>query len=370
MHTGRTFDPARAPPTGRNKSASHSRQFNPLAPGDSPTDIGDDWQRPNGGCEGSRSVLAVKEALSRDQHVKVVALHDLLEVAARLVDGLDGRTSFGNGSHSTVIPVLVASPIARAASQHGSDWGIMIMTRTPHSVTSRRARRAVVATASAALGLFSAMALTTRPADAAAPPMCFGLAATIVGTSGDDVLAGTGRTDVIVGLGGDDGIAGGGGTDYICGNAGADRLHDGCGSTGDYISGGDGDDTMYACQGSVTLMGDAGDDYIQGGTGADVLDGGAGNDDLFGRMGDDVIHGGAGNDMLSEAEVYGSDFDRDQLYGDAGYDTLDAGDRDVLDVIDGGTQTDVCTYDQTITFYINKADQLVSCDAANALPWA
>lgn len=51
---------------------------------------------------------------------------------------------------------------------------------------------------------------------------CFGEAATIVGTSGDDALIGTDGPDVIVGLGGSDFIFGGDRPDLICGGRGDD----------------------------------------------------------------------------------------------------------------------------------------------------
>ncbi|WP_281369007.1 hypothetical protein [Nocardioides ungokensis] len=55
------------------------------------------------------------------------------------------------------------------------------------------------------------VALTTAglvPASAATVPTCHGVAATIVGTPGDDTLVGTDGADVIVGLGGNDHLGG------------------------------------------------------------------------------------------------------------------------------------------------------------------
>ncbi len=63
---------------------------------------------------------------------------------------------------------------------------------------------------------------------------CAGLAATIVGTDGDDELVGTPGDDVIAGLGGQDEVDAGAGDDVVCGDAGADVL-----------TGGDGDDRLY-----------------------------------------------------------------------------------------------------------------------------
>jgi Ca2+-binding RTX toxin-like protein len=69
---------------------------------------------------------------------------------------------------------------------------------------------------------------------------CRGMRATLVGTSGDDIITGTPHADVIVGRNGADHIDGGGGDDVICGGPG--------------------------------------DDAIEGGTGVDLLIGGIGND--------------------------------------------------------------------------------------------
>ena len=67
--------------------------------------------------------------------------------------------------------------------------------------------------------------------DAAAPvPTCEGEAATIVGTSGDDILIGTNGDDVIVGLEGNDQIEGGAGHDILCGSFGDDTMIGGTGN--------------------------------------------------------------------------------------------------------------------------------------------
>ena len=107
---------------------------------------------------------------------------------------------------------------------------------------------------------------------------CLGVTATIVGTSGNDVLPGTDGRDVIAGLGGNDEIQGLGGNDLICGNEGADRL-----------SGGDGNDDIFGGDGS---------DIMTGGDGNDDIFGGNGNDNLDSRDGvvnNDNLDGGNGN---------------------------------------------------------------------------
>lgn len=94
------------------------------------------------------------------------------------------------------------------------------------------------------------------------PITCEGETATIVGTSGNDVLPGTDGRDVIAGLGGNDEIQGLGGNDLICGNEGADRL-----------SGGDGNDDIFGGNGNDNL------DSRDGVVNNDNLDGGNGNND-------------------------------------------------------------------------------------------
>jgi uncharacterized repeat protein (TIGR01451 family) len=128
--------------------------------------------------------------------------------------------------------------------------------------------------------------------------VCDGLLATIVGTSGDDVLTGTNGSDVIHGLGGDDTINGGAGADVICGGKGNDVLHGGIGSYSDRLFGGDGHDRLSGGSGDDTLFGDAGNDRLFGGNGDDSLNGGTE---------DDLCDGGAdsatGNDTATDCEV-------------------------------------------------------------------
>jgi Ca2+-binding RTX toxin-like protein len=126
----------------------------------------------------------------------------------------------------------------------------------------------------------------------AAPPLtCGGLAVTIVGTPGDDVIDGTAGNDVIAGLGGDDVIRGGAGEDVICGGHGNDNLA------------GQGDEDI--------LFGEQGDDILDGGEG--------GCCNVATNTGDDVLSGGPGND-----ELHTSDFPQagNTLYGDEGEDRL------------------------------------------------
>lgn len=106
------------------------------------------------------------------------------------------------------------------------------------------------------------------------------LAATIVGTPGNNLLVGTPRSDSISGLGGNDLVLGAGGADIIDGGPGADALFGGAGTD--------------------TLIGGDGPDALVGGTGSDVFDGGTGNDHIV-AAGDataDSISCGDGDDQV------------------------------------------------------------------------
>ena len=78
----------------------------------------------------------------------------------------------------------------------------------------------------------AAFILISHPpvATAAPAPTCLGHRATIVGTSGHDVIHGTSHADVIVAKGGRDTIYGGGGNDIICAGGGDDTVYGGRGS--------------------------------------------------------------------------------------------------------------------------------------------
>ena len=173
---------------------------------------------------------------------------------------------------------------------------------------------------------------------------CEGLAATIVGTPGDDLLIGTSGDDVIAGLEGDDEIIGGPGNDVLCGGDGRDLLDGGLGD--DILSGGRNPDTVTyeTAQGGVvvnlssgtatgagsdtlikihnvtgspfadtitgnasrnTLIGSDGDDDLRGKRGDDSLWGGQGNDRINGGRGDDRVHGGSGFDQTSYVAATG-----------------------------------------------------------------
>ena len=94
-------------------------------------------------------------------------------------------------------------------------------------------------------------------------------------------------------------------------------------SFNNFLSGGDGGDT---------LKGGGGVDYLSGDVGNDTLNGGAGDDSILGGDGNDILHGDDGNDYLA------GDGGADQYFGDNGDDTLVASTG--ATVLDGGSGTD------------------------------
>ncbi len=145
---------------------------------------------------------------------------------------------------------------------------------------------------------------------AADPPTCFGQAATIVGTSGDDELTGTPGADVIVGLGGFDIIDGLAGSDRICGGGDADVMF--------------------------------------GGRGLDRMNGGAGNDLFTGGPGADLIIGGSTGEPNPEDNVSYVDKTAGQVIDVAAGQWPDGDTVQQIQVIDTGEGNDSVVADQTI----------------------
>lgn len=181
--------------------------------------------------------------------------------------------------------------------------------------------------------------------------LCKGREATIVGSSGPDLLEGTDGDDVIVGLAGDDTIRGRGGDDLVCAGPGTDRVIGGGGddeiygqSGADVISGNSGADSIWGGSGGDTIRGNKGRDRIRGGSGADDIHGGSGGDDINGNGGTDEIKGAKGNDEIvggSKADDISGGSGNDDLRGGKGPDTLDGGSG--IDVCNGGTGIDTST---------------------------
>ena len=171
-----------------------------------------------------------------------------------------------------------------------------------------RLRFAVLAAAVVSTGY-----LWLSPVDGQTTPTCDGVAATIVGTEGDDVLRGTERRDIMVGLGGNDILRGLGGDDLICGDNGRDRLFGGAGN--DVLNGGKKNDIIKGDAGRDILRGNQGIDRLFGGGGGDRLEGGSGTrDKLFGKGGFDICvdpQGATLTDTCEDARVPGRTFNDD-----------------------------------------------------------
>lgn len=141
-------------------------------------------------------------------------------------------------------------------------------------------------------------------------------------TGGSSVYFGTGRGEFISGANLDDEIFAGHGADNVVGNTGNDTLH---GQRGDdLVSGGAGNDNLFGGLGHDEVNGGDGDDNMYGGIGNDLVIGGDGNDALHGKQDQDTIYGGAGND---------------RAFGGAGHDWIDGGTGH--DYIRGGLGNDV-----------------------------
>jgi Ca2+-binding RTX toxin-like protein len=267
-------------------------------------------------------------------------------------------------------------PSARkAASAHNKSKALRRASRSNYQKTTifkEKNQLRKLRTFSVAAALVIPMALLpTATATADTGNTCEGRQATILGTSGNDVIYGTSGNDVIVTFGGDDTIYAGAGNDVVCadgvgqvgndrifGQDGDDSLHGGMGN--DYQVGGPGadasyggpgddhliDDTLVGANGSKydSLVGNDGDDlidaragdYANGFTVGRYLEGDDGNDTIYGSNYGDNINGGNGND-----KIYGL-FGYDQINGGAGNDYLSGG-NNYYDYVDGSTGTDTCT---------------------------
>ena len=173
-----------------------------------------------------------------------------------------------------------------------------------------RFRIAFVAVALAS-ATFTGMASSSVAAQVETVYFCHGRQATLLGTSGNDVIEGTPERDVIVAFAGADVIRGNGGSDVICGNDGRDVIYGNGGSDRIYggphkdrIYGGAGSDLLYGEGSRDVIYGNSGHDRIYGGSSSDELRGGPGNDRLFGRGGDDALFGSRGADVcIGETEA-------------------------------------------------------------------
>jgi Ca2+-binding RTX toxin-like protein len=228
------------------------------------------------------------------------------------------------------------------------------------------------------------LVLMLEPVARAETPSCLSYSATIVGTSGDDVLVGAGNADVIYGGGGNDFMRGRGGYDTICGGSGRDLIY--AGPKNDVVIGDSGRDEIHGGAGTDNILGDPGNDTIDGGEdGAAVYysgspgiwpgatssvtvdlsqglatgDASVGTDTLHaiwgatGSIYDDTLigdnssfnrlDGWDGNDTIWGG---GSDVTIDQVIGGPGDDNLNVQDGGPDDYIGGLSGTDTCAYDE------------------------
>lgn len=135
----------------------------------------------------------------------------------------------------------------------------------------------------------------------------------LIGSDGDNLIAGGAGGDVISGLDGDDLLIGGADADTLYGGAGNDiadysdsaaavtiDLDAGTGVGGDAQS-----DVLDGIEGAIgsahndTLIGNSSENQLFGGDGDDVLDGADDDDLLIGGAGEDSLIGGAGDDTAS-----------------------------------------------------------------------
>jgi Ca2+-binding RTX toxin-like protein len=157
-----------------------------------------------------------------------------------------------------------------------------------------------------------------------------GVAVTVFGGAGNDVLQGGNGDDKLHGGDGDDTFktaATPDGADVFDGGAGADTMdysnraaalsvsiglladdgeageHDDVAEGMEILLGGSGDDQLIGSTGDESLYGNAGDDVLLGGPGSDLLDGGAGTDILDGGEGDGDICISDANESTKACEL-------------------------------------------------------------------
>ncbi|MDO9338728.1 MAG: hypothetical protein Q7T61_20240 [Caulobacter sp.] len=239
-----------------------------------------------------------------------------------------------------------------------------------------------------------------------------GLANSITGGTGDDLLEGRLGDDKLFGGLGADNLLGNEGNDSLDGQGGDDFMAGGVGndtyvidSAGDVVVEGAGEGTTDSVKtalsslvladnievlqftGAVafsgtgnaaantmiggaqgdTLLGLAGGDTLRGGLGGDTLDGGLDNDKLYGEAGDDVLLGGDGLDYL-----YGG-AGADSLTGGAGKDLfviqsaadsgVGAALRDVITDLDGLDVIDLRTIDADTALAADQAFSFIGTGA-------
>jgi len=181
------------------------------------------------------------------------------------------------------------------------------MTRTHRTLRIRRAAALAAATAAAALAIPAA-------ANAAVTGAVTGDTATL---SGDDA-----NDTIVISVSGTN----------LRHNLATTPAGPGFRSAIDFDSATDGEQTLTAAGGKLTIDGGAGDDIIVGGPNLDTIKGGEGDDRLTGgpNAGVESIEGGAGNDVMiwnngdgDDADVGGQGVDETQFNNGTGDDVMD-----------------------------------------------
>jgi Ca2+-binding RTX toxin-like protein len=202
--------------------------------------------------------------------------------------GIAGISGFAPGV-TDVVPgagVMLGNILSPVANNGGPTLTHALVTGSPaidaspvNSECQATDQRGITRPQGAAcdIGAFEFTSVTpVLPIEPPSSSVCGGVAATLVGTAGNDVLVGTAARDIIVGLEGDDVLQGLGGNDLICGGPGNDLIQGGAGRD--------------------RLLGEGGRDNLRGEAGRDVIEGGSGNDKLNGGGGADTCKGGVGRD--------------------------------------------------------------------------
>jgi len=210
-----------------------------------------------------------------------------------------------------------------------------------------------------------------------------GVAVTMSGGKGDDVLTGDSGADVLNGEAGNDTLAGGGGADVLNGGDGDDTFDEGTSNNGaDVFNGGAGLDTVdYSGRTAnagvkVTMDGVAANDGETGVEGdnvkadvenlvgtpkADDITGNASANRIEGGRGSDKLSGGDGDDVFDEGDdLSNGDADSDIITGGKGIDTVDYSRRTAALTIKLDVMAD--SGDQSVT--PKEADSL-DCENAN-----
>ncbi len=184
----------------------------------------------------------------------------------------DGRALVVGGTASEDAAPLADAQILDPATEAFVPAGTLVESRTDHTATFLRDGRVLVVGGTGTDGPLGSAELWTS---STRPAKCLGKQPTLIAQPGMELIGSRGN-DVIAGSVGVDLIRSGGGNDRIRGYGGADLVDGGAGN--DIIDGGPGADRLLGGAGTDRLDGAGGDDWLDGGKGTDACDGGPGTD--------------------------------------------------------------------------------------------